>query len=661
MRRDCLHLFPLISILLLFPVFSYGQAWSGMLTSSRAIDWGNAGLPATFPDGETTPNPWTPPTRTQCTTSQCNTVSGGTVTLSSINAAIASAPSGTYVLIPAGTYSVAGTIAITSNNVTLRGSGANSTKLTGGTNIQLGIGVSWGGSTLLTANPSKGATSVTVTSAPSAGRIAALEQCDDGLSATSSLFTQYGSGTNCTGTFSDPLGPWICGLNPACDRNGGSNSNPHDQGQVIWIRSGGVSGNTVNFTSPVYMPNWSTARTASLIWLDNTGVVGAGVEDLSVENGGTIRFQGTYACWAKGVRIVTTATNSPQILSFSFDANSLVANSYIAGTVGGPDTQLITWGSNSGEQCQSNHLFINNIGEGGWGEGGGCTVGNVFAYNYWYRSGSAWVENGEFQHSAGTSFLLREGNQVGLAGDDDTWGTHNFNTFFRNWISDNDPPSQCANGPGIDMGGWARFENVVGNVLGNKQCSNTYGNALRINGPSGFPVDNTGLTQASTMVWGNYAVCIGDTDPHCGVVTFNNSEVPTNLSSFGANSTPYQSSLPSSHNLPASFFINNMTAHPSGGTGLSWWKTCTSWTSFPTTCASYSTPPMPPFGPDVTGGQNMNGYAWNVPAALARFNLPTDPTYGNAIVQFDERVYQNDSGGSASAPSAPTGLTAAVQ
>src|SRR5262249_41833578 len=146
------------------------------------------------------------------------------------------------------------------------------------------------------------------------------------------------------------------------------------------------------------------ARTASLIWLSNVGVAGSGVEDLRVD-GGSIRVNGTYGCWGKGGRIATTATNNPQILTFSFYAHSLVANSYIAGTVGGPETQLITWGSNSGEQGQSDHLFINNIVEGGWGEGGGSTVRDVWAYNYFYRSGSGWVENGEFQHSGGTSFL----------------------------------------------------------------------------------------------------------------------------------------------------------------------------------------------------------------------------------------------------------------
>jgi hypothetical protein len=655
MRRESLHLFPLISILLLSSAFSYGQSWTGILSSSRAIDWSTAGLPATLPSGETTANPWTPPTRTQCVTAQCNTVAGGSVTATTINAAITSAPAGTYVLVPAGTFPLGGNISMNKNYVTLRGAGASSTIFTGG-QINIGIGISWGGASLLTVNPSKGDTAITVASAPTAGRIAALEQCDDGLRAANANFTHFGSGTVCTGSYSDPVGPWICGLNSACDMNNGNAANPHVQAQIVWIPTGGVSGNTINFTSPVYMPNWSTARTASLTWLSNTGVVGAGVEDLSVNgtaNG--IHFSGTYACWAKGVRIASTNTNSPQVLTFFFDAHSLVANSYIAGTVGGTEAQLITFGSNSGEQGQSDHLFINNIVEGGWAEGGGTAVDLVFAYNYWYRSGSTWVENGEFQHAGGTSFLLREGNQMGKSADDATWGTHNFNSWFRNWVSDYDPPLGCVGTDGLDIGSWARFENVIGNVLGNTSCNYAYGLILRVNN-NGVREDQTGLTEASLMVWGNYARCTGDS--HCNTVTWNSSDVPSNLSSFGSNSTPYQNPVPGNHNLPASFFMNSMTAHPSGGTGLSWWKVCTSWTTFPTNCATYSTPPFPTFGPDVTGGPNMNGFAYNVPAALARMNLPGDPAYGNAIRQFDERVYQSDSGGAL--PDPPSGLAAAV-
>src|SRR5271169_6537322 len=98
MRRHCAHLFPLISILLLFSTLSHGQAWSGILASSRAINWGNAGLPATLPDGETTPNPWTPPTRTQCG-STINPSGNASTDLTNITKAIASCTAGHYVLL----------------------------------------------------------------------------------------------------------------------------------------------------------------------------------------------------------------------------------------------------------------------------------------------------------------------------------------------------------------------------------------------------------------------------------------------------------------------------------------------------------------------------------------------------------------------------------
>src|SRR6266446_7958707 len=100
MRRD--FLFPLISIFLLFSAPSHGQSWSGILAPSRAIDWSHAGLPATLPYGETTANPWTPPAgRTQCVTSACNavTTNAGSSTPAQINAAIASASAGSYVLL----------------------------------------------------------------------------------------------------------------------------------------------------------------------------------------------------------------------------------------------------------------------------------------------------------------------------------------------------------------------------------------------------------------------------------------------------------------------------------------------------------------------------------------------------------------------------------
>src|SRR5712691_4346986 len=63
-----------------------------------------------------------------CATTACNTLFGGTVTATSIQNAIASAPANTVVRIPAGAFSV-GAFNITKSNVVLRGAGANQTVL----------------------------------------------------------------------------------------------------------------------------------------------------------------------------------------------------------------------------------------------------------------------------------------------------------------------------------------------------------------------------------------------------------------------------------------------------------------------------------------------------------------------------------------------------
>ena len=123
---------PLIAMLLLFSTFSYGQSWSGILSASRAIDWGGTGLPATFPDGETTPNGWTPPTRTQCGSTL--TPSGGN-DVTQIVSALWACTAGHYVLLGTGTFSIATALYISpgylngANNVSLRGSGPQSTSL----------------------------------------------------------------------------------------------------------------------------------------------------------------------------------------------------------------------------------------------------------------------------------------------------------------------------------------------------------------------------------------------------------------------------------------------------------------------------------------------------------------------------------------------------
>jgi hypothetical protein len=114
----------LVAVLILSGM-CFGQAWSGILAPERAIDWTTAGLavdgyaPGTLPSSS----------YTQCVTTACQTVTtaGSSATNAQINSALSSAPSGTYVLLAAGTYNFSSGLTVANNQTVLRGSGANAT------------------------------------------------------------------------------------------------------------------------------------------------------------------------------------------------------------------------------------------------------------------------------------------------------------------------------------------------------------------------------------------------------------------------------------------------------------------------------------------------------------------------------------------------------
>src|SRR6478609_3062626 len=82
------------------------QSWTPILSTTRAIDWSTAGLPASFTGKggsvvETTPNSWTPPTRTKCG-STINPSGNAATDLSNINTALSGCADGTYVELGSG-------------------------------------------------------------------------------------------------------------------------------------------------------------------------------------------------------------------------------------------------------------------------------------------------------------------------------------------------------------------------------------------------------------------------------------------------------------------------------------------------------------------------------------------------------------------------------
>jgi len=704
-----------------FPALVHAQQpWSGILSSSRAIDWTHAGLPATLPDGETTPNPWTPPTRTQCVTTACNTVAGGSVTATTINAALASAPQGTYVLIPAGNYTIssANIIFYTQNGVTLRGSGPQSTTLTltGSTMIQLGGGYG-SGSCTWSSGFSAGTTSITVTGCtgptPVQGLLLQLQQCDSGY-----------SGSGCTtGSSVDNGGLYVCGFNAACQRSGEGTANTPTQTQVVYVTSVANNGGgsyTLGFTPGLYMSNWGTynGSTTSPVANFTTGAngyaaYGNALEDMTIYATGLttdypVDFNLSYASWVKGVRFLGYGAGTGSSLYMNSDKNCLVINNYFFGVVAvdssyGPDMQ---------EGSDSDDLIMNNIMEANipW-EGIGSMEGDVIAYNYTHDPFTTYVLD-MFEHNDANAFLLYEGNQTPSIQEDDTHGTHDLSTLFRNYASGWDAPYVSTNFAGATFDSFNRFVNLVGNTIGGPQLTNYESTWLEHASDYIYSFDEGSsahedlLVQPTSMRWGNYDTVTGAIR-YCGpgapgfasapcdgatasvsvsesgtTVTVNstlqpalntsftissctqsgydgtyspsstggssfqyraagsglspgtctatiNVEVPTVLA---GNASSFANSVPSTTNLPCSFFLSGYTSpsctpYPSGGTGLNWWKVCTTWSSFPTGCSTTQAKPFPPIGPDVTGGTYMSGYAYDIPASIAWQKLPVDTTY----------------------------------
>jgi MYXO-CTERM domain-containing protein len=656
-RSGLLTGLPALAALLLAPQTAFAQPWSEIISSSRAIDWTGAGLPAIFPDGETTPNPWTPPTRTACTSAQAKTTvpipSGASE--AAIQTALencAAAAHGLYLALACnGSYSWTSEYVLrNANYTTLRGCGGSTPSVLNmnGGNSLLGFGTSYMGLAggALSANPSAGATSVTIVGAtgePVVGDIAWFNQCDPGW--TGSLGTS--SDTCTTGAYSDPGGLFACGGSSVCNTNGnGSGGSGHNnQMQAVWITSvtpvtGGSCPSspcyTVGFTPGVYLPNWSTSANAALYWQGASELaLGVGLEDLTInyQGGGVdgIQMAAAYASWIKGVTFYGAAANRGLFVEDQ-TSNSLIANNYAFGATPSSPTIQSPFVATSNDSA---NLLINNIAEqGSIYEGFGGSSGDVFAFNYSRDVNTTDYQGMFFEHNGGSSFpylMLFESNEANKWLDDDTWGTHALNTTFRNYFNCGDSPFIIPGQPGagIAVDSFARGDNAIANAIGGPSAAGgsctTYegtgvGNVFRLN-QSGLDA----IAQTSLLRWGNVSTVTQSTDtPTSSGVRFVSTEIP---SGFSGSAALFNNSVPGSKALPCSFFLpgyasTTCTPRPSGGTGLSFWKVCAAWTKFPTSCATTKTQPFPVAGPDVSSGPYVNGHAYDTPAAIAWANEP---------------------------------------
>lgn len=614
----------IILILLLFAPISKAQLWSGVISTNRAIDWTQAGLPGSaLPDAG-----WT----------QCGaTIAAYSGTGATITNQLATCGLNQYVLLGSGTFTLSTGIMFPKNTVghlVLRGQGANFTTLNfTGTDCSDGGGFicakssdgTYAGnsqplSTLhvvtVTSGATKGSTQLVLGSLDTivVGSILVLDQCDTG-------FTGTGLGSACTGTPNDNGGYFHCqkawsATNVGCSIyvEGGVNSwrsgsSEMEAAAVTAINSGGCGATCVTLSKPIEEPDWGSDTQAVIIQplpyvgVENMTLVDAKSAAATSDNG--VGFTSTYHAWVSGIAAVNMGRLGVHLYQ---SYGGLVKDSYFYGNP-------VPFGDHAGVRAVggANNLIQNNI----------ChktricfftadaepDQADIFAYNFSPVTADGSTPNAVLpwvDHGAGASFHLLEGNVVFDYIEDGDHGNHLSQTSFRNlfpgWMSctnnrcgtnpDGSPQTLVyGNGNGasaIRLFYGSRYGNIVGNVLGTPGWSNVYKSfGLFDNGSiyvwgSGYgPQPSDPLVGTTTLLWGNYDVKTGDvrwcgnsSDTGWSTTCASTSEVPTGAPTY-PNSVPTKGDTGGA--LPASFYLSSAPA----------------W---------FGSIPWPPIGPDVSSG-----------------------------------------------------------
>jgi hypothetical protein len=577
------------------------------------------------------------------------------VSLTQINGALASCPSGQTVFLNPGTYTLAGGIEINTSNVTLRGAGADQTTLVAGgggyncrgfeANVCVQGSSGWSGNPDHAANwtgtteggPGNypaGATHLTLSSVTglSVGSTVILDQADDAADG----FPQAGD-------------IFVCGVGGSCVGQG-THAGRTGRGQEQIVTVAAISGTTVTVTPPIAMPNWRSSQNPGAWWA-NTIVRDVGIEDLTLDNGagkgalcpgcGNIIFFNATNSWVTGIRSIEqngTGGNPLQSHMRLYQASHMtVQDSYLYGSDNASQSYGIELFASSDTLTQNNicqHVTACNVING-------PDSGSVIAYNFsiddnYTARGNApqWMQV-SLWHEIGQSMELYEGNSSLGFQTDNIHGTHQFGTYFRNhYYGDiwNNPPKNN-NTELVHLWKYSRFFNVIGNVLGRSGYYSAYQGTsptsiFNVNGDSdgenNESTANDPRVAATLFRWGNY-------DTVTGAAHFTASEVPSAI-------TNYSNPVPANTALPPSFYL---TGEPS------WW-------AFPGGTAS----PFPAIGPDVNSGNGPGGHSYYIPAENCWYKVMHGMVGVSGLLSFNaDKCYPP----STSRPAPPTDLQFTVQ
>jgi PKD repeat protein len=532
-------------------------AFAVIVPSDRIVDWSSAcvGVPGGITNRTTI----------------YKTLPAGT-SAGTINSTIASCPAGQVVLLAPGSYSGAINFG-TKSGVTLRGSGTN-TVITG--TVIMGSG-NWytgnyppywsTGSTI--SSVSKGDTNVTAasTSGLAVGYLAYIDEKND----PSFVFDSNGSA-------------------------------PRARGQAVRITA--ISGNVVTFWPPLVY-GFSSTQDARIKSQSGVGQIEfSSVEDLKLEgNGSTTGFllENGYGCWLKGVSMHNMA-------NYNLNLTCCVRCSIFGCDLrDAPDHSNNHFGIGL-ETSDTGILVENNIV---WRIGPNveinyASVGNVFAYNYFYDSLYATSGSMDLDDNHGPHNLMNlfEGNYIGVVQSDGYFGSSSHHTYLRNRITGTNPES---NGKqfAVGLNRWARYFNFVGNLLGDSSLSKSY--ELVSSNPTGFGIYALGYPNIGNMgydgtappnTWNNPGSSPGDNQWRDLAVT---NTIIRHGNWDAVNKSIVWDPANSDHAIPASYYRNSKPT----------------W---------FGNMPWPPYDPSATTAGNLS--PTNIPAGY-RFVYGIDPGSGN--------------------------------
>jgi len=670
--------------------------WAGVVSPLRATDWSKAGVTGGIPTN-----------RTQCVTAACVTAGSPSATAAQINAAIASAPANTYVLLGTGAYNLTSQVVFNGvSNVTLRGAGANNTILAfNGVGTSCGTGNptsvciravdgNYSGGPTNSANWTAGYTAgnstITLSAVPNlqVGHYIILDQLDDtvfGCDVGGTLVTD--STAACTATAPGINGPY------AGNGNGGGARSTRSQQQIVKVTQcdgnstvghSCSSGTNMTISPALRMANWNWSPGNNLpqAWWATAPSQFDGIEDLTIDNTATgaassacggagigVGIYNSSDSWVKGVRDIDSVRAHVEV---NWSPHFSIVNDYfyltqnagtISGTSGGSNVTGCAYGvevfsgsdglvENNIFQAIASPLILSSSCSG-------CVLGYNYA-NLDFLLQTAVLSNTEGDHGSGTDFVLYEGNKGYSKLSDVIHGTHNLGTVFRNrwsgaapcWSSSTNISttvlaiSTGTFGTCAINGGWSLYPIMLDSF---SRFYNIIGNILGTTGTNTTYESGETAVLALGGVHNNYPL---SDDPNVLATTmlWGNCDSANGFTNCRNVGSEVPSGLTSRYQQ---FFANpvpvNNKLPPSFyyASKPSWWPSAKAW---------------PPIGPDVTGGNvsGVNGLAYTIPAEDCFLNTMGGPANGGSPVLNFNANNCYTSGGTTQV-AAPTGLNAVVQ